>query len=79
MAHFVKPDYTITSVLLAFRNLLGPYSGENITGSVNKVVQEYKIQLRLGYFILDNIISNDTAVKALRKTYRWVKNTHRQR
>jgi hypothetical protein len=34
VAHFVSADFKVTSILLAFRNLLGPHSGENITASV---------------------------------------------
>jgi hypothetical protein len=43
------------------------------------VVQEYEIQSRLGCFILDNVSSNDAAVKTLGKTYKWVKNEHKTR
>jgi hypothetical protein len=79
VAHFVSVDYTITSVLLAFRNLLGPHSGENIAASVQDVVQEYEIQSSLGCFVLDNAHSNDTAVEKLGKLYKWPKNEYRQR
>jgi hypothetical protein len=75
----VAPNYTITSILLAFRNLLGPHSGENIAASVQEVVQEYEIQSSLGCFVLDNVYSNDTAVETLGKAYKWPKNEHKQR
>jgi hAT family C-terminal dimerisation region len=79
VAHFVTSDYKVASVLLAFRNILGPHSGENIAASVQQVVQEYEIQPRLGCFILDNASSNDTAVEMLGKTYKWAKNEHKTR
>jgi hypothetical protein len=79
IAHFVTPNYQVASVLLAFRNLLGPHSGENIAASVQEVVQEYEIQSRIGCFVLDNASSNDTAVEALGKLYKWPKNEHKQR
>ena len=75
----MAPDYTITSILLAFRNLLSPHSGENIATSVQEVVQEYEIQSSLGCFVLNNVYSNDTAVKTLGKAYKWLKNEHKQR
>lgn len=79
VAHFVSDDYTITSCLLAFRNLLGPHSGVNIAASVQDVVQEYEIQSNLGCFTLDNAYSNDTAVEVLGKLYKWPRNEHKQR
>jgi len=79
VAHFVTFDYKIASVLIGFRNLLGVHSGENIAASVQEVVQEYEIQSRLGCFVLDNAYSNDTAVEALGKEYKWAKNEHKQR
>jgi hypothetical protein len=79
VAHFVTSDYTVASVLLAFRNILGPHSGENIAASVDEVVQEYGFQSRLGCFILDNATTNDTAVEVLGKIYKWGKNEHKQR
>ena len=75
----MAPDYTITSILLAFRNLLGPHSGENIAASVQEVVQEYEIQSSLGCFVLDNVYSNDTAVETLGKAYKWPKNEHKHK
>jgi hypothetical protein len=79
VAHFVSADFKVTSILLAFRNLLGPHSGENITASVQEVVQEYEIQSSLGCFVLNNAYSNDTAVETLGKLYKWLKGEHKQR
>jgi hypothetical protein len=79
VAHFVTSDYKVASILLAFRNLLGPHSGENIAASVQEVVQEYYIQASLGCFVLDNATSNDTAVQAIGEAYKWPRGEYKQR
>jgi hypothetical protein len=52
----------VKNVLLGFRRLLGPHTGENIGGCVWSVVEDFWLEIRLGYFTLDNATSNDTAV-----------------
>jgi hAT family C-terminal dimerisation region len=79
VAHFVTPGYKVVSVLLAFRNLLGPHSGENIAGTVQNVCREYDIESQLGCFILDNASNNDTCIATLGKAYGWNLNEQRQR
>ena len=71
VAHFCSPSYSIESILIGFRELCGPYSGENIAEVVDKVLQDFSIPPgKLGYFILDNAINNDTCITALGKTYK---------
>ena len=44
---------------------MGSHTGENQAAIVWDVIKEYNLQKRVGYFILDNTSSNDTALQAL--------------
>lgn len=79
VAHYVTSDYKVASTLLAFRNLLGPHSGENIAGSVQDVCEEYEIWPRLGCFVLDNATNNDSCIAALGAVYNWTPKQQKQR
>lgn len=75
VAHFCSPAYSIQSILIGFRELRGPHSGENIAEVVGEVLQDYSIMpSQIGCFILDNAMNNDTCITALAKTYEWGKN-----
>lgn len=63
--HFVDKQYKIKTVMIALRCIKGSHSGENIAHTLEQVIKEYKITDWLGYFILDNVKSNDTCIKAL--------------
>jgi hypothetical protein len=74
VAHFCNPTFSIASILIGFRELHGPHSGENIAEVVDEVLQDYSIKPdQLGCFILDNATNNDTCITALAKTYNWGK------
>ena len=63
VAHFIDSKGYRQTKLLAIRQLKGEHSGENIAASVLKVIKEYRIRDRIGFFVLDNAGSNDTAVE----------------
>jgi hypothetical protein len=63
VAHFIDSKGYRQTKLLALRQLKGEHSGENIAASVLKVIKEYRIRDRIGFFVLDNAGSNDTAVE----------------
>jgi hypothetical protein len=63
VAHFIDSKGYRQTKLLAIRQLKGEHSGENIAASVRKVIKEYRIDDRVGFFVLDNAGSNDTAVE----------------
>jgi hypothetical protein len=73
VAHFVNADWTVSTVLLAFRDLEGPHSGENIATVITAVCQEYLITDRLGCFVLDNATNNDTCIAQLAREFKWDK------
>lgn len=63
VAHYIDSKGRRQTKLLAIRQLKGEHSGENIAASVLKVIKVYRIRDRIGFFVLDNIGSNDTAVE----------------
>jgi len=69
VAHFLDNNYKNTAVLLGLRRLQGSHSGENMAEIVLDMVSFYNIKDKLGYFILDNATSNDTAVRAILKDH----------
>ena len=51
------------TILLGFHHLRGPHLGENIAKAVLKVIYKYGLTgNRIGWFVLNNITSNDTYV-----------------
>ena len=50
------------------QHLKGEHSGINQAQIVLDVISEYKINGRIGYFMLNNMLSNNTAVDLILKT-----------
>ena len=68
VAHYIDRNRAHQMKLLALRQLEGEHSGVNIAQVVLNVVSEYKIESWIGYFVLDNASSNDTAVDLILRT-----------
>jgi hypothetical protein len=62
----------IRTVLLGFRRLRGPHSGENQAALFWDIVQEMDITRRLGFFTLDNATSNDSALEFIAQRSREI-------
>jgi hypothetical protein len=67
VGHFVLHTSEAKSCLLSLRHVEGSHSGENIAQSVIAVIEEYEIKDLLGYFVLNNVSSNDTCVQEILK------------
>lgn len=65
VGHWMSKDKHLQTTLLGLRRLQGAHSGENMSAVVLDVVKNFRIQTRLGYFVLDNAETNDTCVKSL--------------
>ena len=63
--HWTSNDYRAEATLIAIRELEEEHTGENISQVVYDVVQEYRIEDKLGYFMMDNATNNDTALRYL--------------
>ena len=51
--------------MLAIKEVVGEYSGLNMSKYVIKVLKDYDIIRNLGYFVIDNAPDNDTIMTAL--------------
>jgi hypothetical protein len=66
IAHYVSSTGEAKDCLLGLRRVLGTHSGENIARLVTAVIEEdYQLTDRIGYFMLDNITSNDICVREI--------------
>jgi hypothetical protein len=62
IAHFVDRTGKRRSAVLALRRLQGVHSGENMAEVLLQIFREYGVSGRIGFFIADNVESNDTCV-----------------
>ena len=62
VAHYINSEGCRRTKLLALRHVNRHQSGDNIAASVLAIIRNYKIKKRVGFFILDNIQSNDVTV-----------------
>jgi hypothetical protein len=65
VAHFIAENGELQHPVLALKQLKEEHSSENLAQLVIEVVQDYKIPLKLGYFIMDNARNNDTLIVEL--------------
>ena len=65
VAHFIAENGELRYPVLALKQLKEEHSGENLAQLVMEVVQDYKIPLKLGYFMIDNTRNNDTLIVEL--------------
>jgi hypothetical protein len=65
VANWVDIDFEIRNVLIALPPLEGQHTGANIAAAAFKVIEEYNIGIRVGYYMLDSASNNDTGVEEL--------------
>jgi hypothetical protein len=65
IAHYTSESGKLEHSVLALRELDGKHSGQNIAGSIMKVINDYGIASKVGYFMMDNADNNDTMMEAL--------------
>lgn len=72
--------YTVDSILLAFREVKSPHTGENFASIIKEVTYEYNISRAIiGTFILNNATPNNACVDTLGKSFGWSKEECKQR
>jgi hypothetical protein len=65
VAHFIAQNRELRHPVLALKQLKEEHSSKNLAQLVMEVVQDYKIPLKLGYFMMDNARNNDTLMVEL--------------
>ena len=71
VSHYISSRYKVETTLLRLRRLRGLHSNENITEAVLEVISKYSLTNdKIGWFILNNITSNDTYMAEILKALR---------
>jgi len=70
VAHWWDMNDNLQSALIALPKLYGSHTGANIGKAIIDTLDLYNITEKLGYFMLDNASSNDTAVEAITTEFR---------
>ncbi len=63
VSHFTSEEGLLRELLLSLSEQEGSHSGQNQARLVLKSPTSYKIQNRLGYFVMDNTSTNDTLME----------------
>jgi hypothetical protein len=70
VAHWLDEDLKKQDALIGLRRVRGSHSGENIAEAVIPLLQMYELGPKLGYFVGDNIGSNDTGIRCILQVLR---------
>ncbi|KFY06907.1 hypothetical protein V491_08569, partial [Pseudogymnoascus sp. VKM F-3775] len=65
IAHYFAEDGQLRESVLALRELEGRHTGANQSQLILKVIDEFGIASKVGYFIMDNAENNDTMIQSL--------------
>lgn len=64
-AHFIDHEAKNTTILLALRRMMFGHTGESIAEALAKVIDDFGIRTRIGFFMADNATENDKAIRVL--------------
>jgi hypothetical protein len=78
VAHYLNQSLQAKSLLLGLKEVKGSHLGENLAASYLPVIEDFELEEKIGYFISDNVGSNDLAVEAFCK-YLKIKNAPTRR
>src|SRR5579859_3532393 len=65
VAHWCDASGEMCNALIGLPEVIGKHSGSNIARCLFDVVKEYGISEKIGYFLLDNAMNNNTVVTAM--------------
>lgn len=65
VAHFTSEKFELHTVILALVEVQGEHSGLNQGEIVLEVFKQYKICNKVGYFVMDNVGSNDRLIQTV--------------
>jgi hypothetical protein len=65
VAYYLDQTLQAKSLLLDLKEVEGSYSGENMAACCLPVIGDFELEGKIGYFVSDNVGSNDLAVEAL--------------
>ncbi|EKG09103.1 Ribonuclease H-like protein, partial [Macrophomina phaseolina MS6] len=67
--HFLSSSGKVRQFLIGLPKLEGRHTGVNLAEEVARVIAEWDIGLKIGYFITDNADNNDACLEALAKEH----------
>ena len=65
ISHYFADNRDLCQSVLALRELDGQHTGENQSQLIMKVIEEYGIASKVGYFMMDNAENNETMMRSL--------------
>jgi len=65
IGHYFADNGDLCQSVLALRELDGQHTGENQSQLIMKVIEEYRIASKVGYFMMDNAENNETMIRSL--------------
>ncbi|KAJ8457093.1 hypothetical protein ONZ45_g18454 [Pleurotus djamor] len=73
-------DWSLKAEQLAFKPITGNHSGKNVGSILVRVIDQYEIREKVGWFTSDNASNNDTAMNAVSEVLDdWDAKSHRVR
>jgi hypothetical protein len=71
VANFVDNRGKCQTAMLAFKEITDCHNGKAIAANVLAVINDYSLRDKVSFFVLDNALSNDTAVAVLGETLQF--------
>jgi hypothetical protein len=62
VVYYINNIFKNRTIMIALKRLYEAYSGENMGSLLIEIINDFDLKERLGYFIIDNVSSNDTCV-----------------
>ncbi|PLW45593.1 hypothetical protein PCASD_06274 [Puccinia coronata f. sp. avenae] len=66
-AHYVAKDWNLNKLIISFKPLPSPHTGQAIADCLSQTLIEWKVLLKLSFITLDNGSSNNLAVTRLKR------------
>jgi hypothetical protein len=70
-AHFYDAKGEFRTLLLSLPYQASRYTGVNIAPTISAIVQTFGLKQKLGWFVCDNALNNDTCIEALSSEFEF--------
>jgi len=76
IAYFIDKASDLQTILLALKELQDKHSNTNIIVIILNVLSIYAIRNKLKYFVINNVINNNTMLKTIAKKFQETNNVY---
>jgi len=73
VGHSISATGDLVTALLGMERFRGPHTGANHAEIIWKLLEQYGLRYKVGYFMTNNAANNDTAMYELAKLFSNVK------